>query len=56
MRLDTDSIVVLDVNAATYDSTKRSVTRNRRTQEERDALEQQFANVVDFDLDEILDN
>ena len=56
LRLDTENVEVLDINAATYNSTKRSVIRNRQTEEERDSLEQRFANIVEFDLDEMLNN
>ena len=56
LRLDTESVKVLDISAAKYKSTERSVTRHRQTEKERDDLEQRFASVVDFDLDEILNN
>ena len=56
LRLDMDSVEVLEITAASFDSTKRSVIRNRQTEEERDALEKQFAELGDFDLDEIINN
>ena len=48
LRLDTESIEVLDIKAASYNSTKRSVTRNRQTEEERDSLEKRFAEMGNF--------
>ena len=56
LRLDTESVEVLDITAARYKSTKRSVIRNRQTKEERDSWEKRFADIGGFDLDDILDN
>ena len=56
LRLDTERVEVLDIKAASYNSTKRSVIRNRQTEEERYSLEKRFADIGDFDLDETLNN
>ena len=56
LRLDTENVEVLDIKAVSYDSTKRSVTRNRQTEEERSSLDKRFADIGDIDLDEILNS
>ena len=59
LRLDTENVEVLDIKAVSYDSTKRSVIRNRQTEEERNSLEKRFADIsgiADNDFDEILNS
>ena len=56
LRLDRENLQVLDISAASYDSTKRSVTRTHQTEEERDSLRKQFADIGDVDLGELIDN
>ena len=56
LKLDTESVTVLDVDAATYSPTERSVIRNRLTKEDRDSLEQHFAENFDIELDQNTDH
>ena len=42
LRLDLESIEVLNINGVSYESDPRTVARHRRTQEERDAFLQHF--------------
>ena len=45
LRLDMESVEVLGVMAVSYDSTKRSVIRDRQTEEQRSAWEKRFAEI-----------
>ena len=56
LRLDMDSVEVLEITAASFDSNKRPVIRNRQTEEERDAFEKRFAEIADFDHEEFLND
>ena len=53
LRLDVESVVVLDIQGATYLSSRRSVNRRRQTEEERNSFDQRFADT--FDIDDILE-
>ena len=56
LRLDMESVTVLDVDAAKYIPTERPVIRHRQTTEERDSLEQHFAKNFGPELDQNTDN
>ena len=52
LRLDVESVEVLDIECVTYASSSHVVTRHRQTEEERDAPGQR---ILDVDVDRILD-
>ena len=54
LRLDVNSVEILNIKGTTYDFGSNIVLRNRQTREERDALNQRMGG-TDIDLDSILD-
>ena len=53
MKLDIDSVEVLDIKGVTHSSESRTVTRHRQTDEE--ARENIGLGITDVDLDSLLD-
>ena len=55
LRLDKNSVKVLDIKSVTPDFGDRSVSRHRQTQKEWDAFVKQFSGGTDVDLDALLE-
>ena len=55
LRLDENSVGVLDIKSVAYDFGDRSVSRHRQTQKEWDDLVKQFSHGSDVDIDTLLE-